>query len=161
MSYLSNLNSQLNRLTNQKSGVESNLRKYNQRKKDIEALIKNLTNTVDDSYNSVNKYGANITNIIYSAIKGSVCSSNIASSVSSDMEKGSGSDGNVVTALNSLRSELSSVNRKINDLNSDLSSIKRQISSTKSAVSSEKRRIAEENARKAQEALKNVLSGKK
>jgi len=46
MSYLSNLNSQLNRLANQRSSIESSLRTYNQRKKDIESLIKNLTNTV-------------------------------------------------------------------------------------------------------------------
>lgn len=161
MSYLSNLNSQLNRLTGQKSSIESSLRTYNQRRKDIETLIKNLTNTVDDSYGTVNKYGTNITDIIYGAIKGSICSSNISSSVSSGKEKGSGSDGNVVTALNSLRNELNSVNRKINDLNSDLNSVNRQISSTKSAISSEKNRIAEEEARKRQEALIAALTGKK
>ncbi len=161
MNYLGNLNSQLNSLTSQKSSIESSLRTYNQRKKDIETLIKNLTNTVDDSYGSVNKYGTNITNIIYGAIEGSTCSSNISTAVSADKEKGSGSDGNVVTALNSLRSELSSVNRKINELNSDISSVNRQISSTKSAISSEKRRIAAEEAKKAQEALLYALTGKK
>lgn len=161
MSYLSNLNSQLNSLTSRKSSIESSLRTYNQRKKDIENLIKNLTNTVDDSYGPVNKYGTNITDIIYAAVKGSSCSSNISTSVSSGKEEGSWSDGNVVTALNSLRSELSNVNRKINDLNSDLSSVNRQISSTKSAISAEKKRIADEKAKKAQEALKAALAGKK
>lgn len=151
MSYLDNLNSQLNRLTTQKSGIESNLRTYNQRKKDIEGLIKNLTNTVDDSYSSVNKYGTKINDEIYGAIKGSKCSSTIASAVSAGKEKSSDSDGNVGTALNSLRTELNSVNRKIGALNNDLNNVNRQISNTKSAISAEKRRIAEENARKAAE----------
>lgn len=163
MSYLSNLNSQLNRLANQRSSIESSLRTYNQRKIDIESLIKNLTNTVDDSYGSVNKYGTTITDVIYGAIKGSKCSSNISSSVSSDKEKGSDSEGNVVSALNSLRSELSSINQRINNLNAELDSVNRQISSTRSAIYAEKRRIAEENARKAQEALRAALTktGKK
>lgn len=163
MSYLSNLNSQLNRLASQRSSIESSLRTYNQRKIDIESLIKNLTNTVDDSYGSVNKYGTTITDVIYGAIKGSKCSSIISSSVSSDKEKGSDSEGNVVSALNSLRSELSSINQRINNLNAELGSVNRQISSTRSAIYAEKRRIAEENARKAQEALQAALTktGKK
>lgn len=148
MSYLDNLNFQLSRLTSQKSSIESSLRTYNQRKKDIETLIKNLTNTVDGSYSSMNKYGTNITDIIYGAIKGSTCSAKISTSVSSDKEKDSGSDGNVTTALSFLRSELSSANQKINDLDSDLNNVNRQISSTKSAISTEKKRIAEEEAKK-------------
>ncbi len=161
MSYLSNLNSQLNRLTNQRSSIESSLRMYNQRKKDIEALIRNLTNTVDDSYGSVNKYSSRITDEIWDAIKGSTCSSNISASVSSDKEKGSDYDGNIVSALNSLRRELSSVNRRISDLNADLASIKQQISNKKSAIAIEKKRIAKENARKVQEALQVAFTGKK
>lgn len=151
MSYLSNLNSQLNQLTNQQAGIKSSLSTNKQRKKDLEGLIKSLTNTVDRAYGSVNKYATNITDEIYDAIKGSVCSSNIYSAVSSGKEKSSDSDGNVVTALNSLRNELNGVNTKIDNLNNDLSYVNRQISNTKSAISSEKRR-------KAKDALKSAFN---
>ena len=172
MSYLDNLNGQLNRLKNQKMSIESDLRTYNQRKRDIEGLIRNLTNTVDDSYNSVNKYGTKITDEIYGAIKGSKCSSNIVSSVSSGKEKSSDFDGNIGTALSSLRNELNRINRKIDELNNDLRSTNQQISNTKSAISTEKRRVAVEKARaeaeklrkaqeEAQRALEKKLKGKR
>lgn len=160
MSYLDNLNSQLSSLTSQTSSIEASLQTYNQRKKDIEAIIKNLINTVDGSYSSMNIFSAKITDMIYGAIKGSACSSNISASVSSDKEKGSSSDGDIATALSSLRSELSSVNQKINDLNSDIASVNRQINSTKSAISTEKKRIADEEAKEIQEALIAALTGK-
>ena len=101
---------------------------------------------------TVNKYGTNIINNISSAVSGSKCSGIIASAVSAGNEKGSGSDGNVVTALNDLKSELSRVSQKINDLDSDLIDTNNQISSTNAAISAEKSRLAAEAARKAAEA---------
>ena len=152
MSTLSSLNAKLSRLKAQKREIEADLRLYKKRKQDIEGLISGLSNTVDSKYGTVNKYGTNIINNISSAIQGSRCSGVIASAVSSGNEKGSNSDGNIVTALNDLKSELSRVNQKINDLNSDLTDTNNQISSTNAAISVEKKRLAAEAARKAAEA---------
>lgn len=152
MSVLNSLNVKLSQLKAKKREIEADLKLYRQRKKDVEELIRELINVVDNKYGTVNKYGTNIINNISSAVSGSKCLGTIASAVSVGNEKGSGSDGNVVTALNDLKSELSRVNQKINDLNSDLIDTNNQISSTNAAISAERSRLAAEAARKAAEA---------
>ncbi|MGN9055980.1 hypothetical protein ACTNA4_05845 [Bariatricus sp. HCP28S3_A7] len=151
MSTLSNLNSRLTNLNDQKNSLKSSLNIYNQRKKDIEGLIRTLTNVVDNNYGIVNRYASSIANNISGAIKGSGCVVSIETSVSDGKEKESSSDGNIVSALNGLRSELNQVNTKINNLNADLTSVNNQISNTRTDITNEKIRLAREAARKAEE----------
>lgn len=151
MSTLSNLNSRLKNLNVQKDSLKSSLNIYNQRKRDIEGLIRTLTNVVDNNYGAVNRYASSIANNISGAIKGSGCVVSIGTSVSDGKEKGSSSDGNIVSALNDLRSELNQVNTKINNLNADLTSVNNQVSNTRTDITNEKIRLAREAARKAEE----------
>lgn len=148
MSRISELNYKLSTLNVQKSNIISELDVYNQRRRDIESVIQSLTSAVDGHYGDVNKYANEIIDEIAEAIIGAVCVSCIQSDVESGKEKGSGSDGNIVQALNDLRNELSRISQKVNSLNSELSSVKSRISSTNSDIRTENRRIAEEKVKR-------------
>lgn len=144
MSTLSNLESRLSRLKSQKKSIESNLSTYRDRKKDVEKIRDKLVDVVDDSYGGINKIVGNICDGVFGAIVGSLFGTNVNSSVTESKEKGSGSDSQVINALNDLRTELSNINKKINNWENDLASVKRQIDNTEREIREERKRKLEE-----------------
>ena len=148
MSRLSDLESKLSRLKNQKKSLESNLKTYNARKKDVEKIRDKLVDVADSNYDDVNKFINKICDDAAGGVKGTSFGTNVYDSVNRSKEKSSGGDKNVTTALSDLRSELSNINKKIGNWESELADVKRQIDNTEQDIREERKREAEETVKK-------------
>lgn len=148
MTYLHKLNNSLSALQNQKSSVEGQLRKYSQRKIEIEHIVKNLINISDNNYIEMSNGEDQIINNLGYCLNGTSSVSSIVNSVSDKKEKGSYSDGKISSAIDDLKRELTSIESNINSLSSEMTSVKNRINSTKVSIRNEEKRIKEEKLKK-------------
>lgn len=151
MSYLSNLYRRLSNLRSEKSDIEVELRKYNERKKEVEDMIRDLSFICDNNCSNVNVYENNIVSFIADAIKGITNISTLEESVNSQKESDSCSDSNISQSLGNLRLELNAIKRKIDNLKSDLNIVNGRINNMNNSIKNEERRLVRERIRQEEE----------
>lgn len=127
MSEIDIIKNKIKNLRSKKSNIETQIDKYEKRKKEISKIIDKLQDVKDDGCEDVNKYVSDISSNLDSGLKGARSVNIINNAIKSHKEKMS--DTYLSSAESNLWKELRKIEEEIDELNDDIRSTNDELSS--------------------------------